>query len=157
MTKRLKIGDAIPLSVTRSVIDCSEPCCKEDCMVSEASKVALRQKFGEHQQYYLSSTTNGVKFTIDGWRYTAAFPPSTAKKIFNYDQVFKQTGNAFLARKSVDPFRTKLVVIDAAKIAPPLTPEQRKRQNEYQNRKSAERRAKGLKARKYSGQREISL
>lgn len=153
---KLEKGTTINLYVSRENIDISEPCKKDLCMLTMSVGEYLKDTYGSGN-YYIKSTTNGCKFTLDGYRYTCAFPPATAKKIFNYDRTFKKTHSKEKTRSSVTPFRSKLMVMESHKIPAPDTPEVRKRKNESQNRIYHEKKAKGLPHQRYSGQREISL
>jgi hypothetical protein len=122
---RLSKGTEIPVNVSRPVIDASEPCKKDECMLTLGLHESLTKTYGRGN-YHIKSTTNGAMFTMDGVRYTTAFPPATAKKIFNYDRRFRQTKDKETTRASVRPFTTKVMVIESHKIAPPCSPEMRR-------------------------------
>lgn len=156
MIKRLKTGTVIRLAISRRNIDESDPCKKENCMLTRAFTEYLNSIYGS-AHYYVKSTTNGCKFTLGEYRYEVAFPSATAKKIFNYDCVYKKTHDKAKTRASVRPFRSRVVITGSSKIPPPVTAEKRKYLNNYQNKTAADRRAKGLPSRRYTGQREISL
>lgn len=127
-------------------------------MLTRAFTEYLRNTYGSGH-YYVKSITNGAKFTLDDYRYEVAFASATAKKIFNYDCLYKKTHDKEKTRASVRPFKSRVVITGSAKIPPPSTEAKREYQKQWQNRVAAERRASGdpRANRKYTGAREISL
>ena len=156
MTIRLSKGTTIPVSVSRSIIDASEPCKKDECMLSLGAHEALTKAYGR-RNYHIKSTTNGMMFTLDSYRYTTAFPPATAKKIFNYDRIFTRSKDKNAARSSIRPFSTNVMIIEIHKIAPPASAERRKYQNEHQKNIYHQRKAAGLPYGRKTSARQISL
>lgn len=152
----LKKGSSILLRVKREHIDISEPCKKDLCMLTMALRDKLSETYGRGN-YYIKSTSTGVMFTLGNRRYTGLFPPATAKKIFHYDLDFKTSKDKAATRAAVKPFSSEVMIQSSIAKGPPASPERRRQLNENQTKKYYEQKAKGLKTRKYSGSREISL
>lgn len=149
-----KPGDAIYVPVEREHINDSDPCNKENCMLTRGVVAWLMANYGEGN-YKVKSTNHGVIFEIKGRRYVAVFDTKTAFRIYNYDQTFRKTHSKEKARTGVRPFKARIMIESsvAATRWPRMSDETKKKLREYPKRRQ---RGEYL-AKAHSVRRELSL
>lgn len=152
-TTRLKPGTIIPTQVAQPHIDNSDPCNKDNCMLSRAIFAHLVSVYGD-RNFRIKSTNHGVIFDLAGRRYTGLFDTKTAQKIYAYDEIFKTTHNKAKARAAIRPFKARLIIEKsmAVPVPPPMSAEDKVRIRKYPHNNNQAHRAK-----KTGSRRELSL
>lgn len=123
---RMKVGEVITIPVGSEHIRESDPCNKDNCMLSRALIAYLVATYGgSARDFKVKSTNHGTTFELAGRKYLVVFDNRTATTIYKYDQTFKETRNKEKARSGVRPFKTRLMVesTTAATRWPPMTDE----------------------------------
>jgi len=127
-TNTLKVGTAFFSPVNPEHIQGSDPCNKDNCMLSRSLPDYLVAKFGgKASDYKIKSTNHGTTFVLKGRRYVCVFDTKTAATIYRYDEIFRRTRSKEKARASVKPFKAR-VMVEATQLLPkfPAMSEERK-------------------------------
>lgn len=123
---RMKVGEVITIPVGNEHIRESDPCNKDNCMLSRALTAHLVATYGGNaRDFKVKSTNHGTTFELGGRKYLVVFDNKTATTIYKYDQTFKDTRSKEKARSGVRPFKTRLMIesTTAATKWPPMDPE----------------------------------
>lgn len=113
-----KVGGVIYVCVEDEHVQESDPCDKSNCMLTRAfSDYLVKTYGGKHSDYKVKSTNHGCIFELNGRRYVAVFDTRTARKIYVYDQTFRDTKSAAKARAGVRPFKTRILIESSSKVA----------------------------------------
>lgn len=126
LKQKFSPGDAIHIGVGQENINDSDPCNKDNCMLSRAIIAWLVANYGgDPKRFGVKSTDHGVIFKLNGRLYVAVFDMRTAFRIYNYDQTFKKTRSKEAARKTVRPFKARIMIerTTAIKRGPPMSAE----------------------------------
>lgn len=105
---KFSVGSSHIAHVKREHINNSEPCNKDNCMLSRAVVDLLVTLYGK--KFKVKSTNHGVVLSFEGRRIVFVFDTNTAQKIWVYDNAFKKMHSVDKAWASVRPFRAKLMV-----------------------------------------------
>lgn len=122
----MKVGEVITLPVGNEHIRESDPCNKDNCMLTRAFIAYLVATYGGNaRDFKVKSTNHGTTFELHGRKYLAVFDSKTAATIYKYDQTFRETRSKEKARSGVRPFKTRLMIesTTAATQWPPMSPE----------------------------------
>jgi hypothetical protein len=106
---RLRVGMVIPVSVAQDHIDDSDPCDKDNCMLSRAF-IDLLSQSGLSGPFRVKSTNHGVMWDLGTRRLVGVFDSKTARRIFTYDRVFKKTRSKIKAAATVKPFLARIMI-----------------------------------------------
>lgn len=151
----LKAGDVIYVQVENGHVQESDPCNKSNCMLTRAFSDHLVKTYGgKHSDYKVRSTNHGTIFELNSRKCVAVFDTKTARRIYTYDQTFRDTRSATKARDGVRPFKTRIVIESSSKVTkkPAMTTEVKK------HLRSLPRRGKESHRPKATGfRRELSL
>jgi len=110
-------GDALYVNVGPEHISDSDPCNKDNCMLTRAFADHLVKTYGgKVSDYKVKSTNHGTAFELNGRRYICVFDTKTAKRIYTYDQTFRDTRSKRKARATQSKFQTRLMV-EASTVA----------------------------------------
>jgi hypothetical protein len=114
----LKPGDALYVPVNNEHICDSDPCNKDNCMLTRALIVHLVATYGgKASDYKVKSTNHGTLFELNGRKYMAVFDTKTASRIYKYDQTYRTTRSKEKARAGVRPFTTRMMIESSTTIA----------------------------------------
>ncbi len=122
--QKFNVGSSHPVRVKLEHIQDSDPCDKTNCMLTRSVIAYLLSMYGE--TFKVRSTNHGLTLDFKGRRITFVFDTSTAKKIYNYDRVFKKTRSRKMAWETVGTgFKAKLMVEanTAIPVFPPMSEE----------------------------------
>ena len=109
--KAFKPGDALYVNVGPEHIGDSDPCNKDNCMLSRSIIDFLVSTYGgKASDFKVKSTNHGVTFDLNGRKYVVVFDTNTARRIYKYDQTFKETRSKEKARATVRPFKTRMMI-----------------------------------------------
>lgn len=105
-------GDALPVYVDETLhVRESDPCNKDNCMLSRAFIDHLVKTYGgKSSEYKVKSTNHGVTFVMKGRKYVAVFDTKTATKIYKYDRTFQTTKSKDKARAQVRSFTARVMI-----------------------------------------------
>lgn len=112
-----KTADVMFVKVEDEHVQESDPCNKSNCMLTRALSDHLVKTYGgKHSQYKVKSTNHGATFELNGRRYTSVFDSKTARRIYTYDQTFRDTKSAAKARAGVRPFKTRIIIESSKRV-----------------------------------------
>lgn len=117
-------GDPLYIPVDNQHICDSDPCNKDNCMLTRALIAFLVSTYGgKASDYKVKSTNHGTIFELNGRKYFAVFDTKTASRIYKYDQTFRSTRSKEKARAGVRPFTTRMMIESstAVKKGPPMS------------------------------------
>lgn len=123
---KMSVGDVITIPVGTEHIRESDPCNKDNCMLSRALDSYLVATYGgKASDFKVKSTNHGTTFELSGRKYLVVFDHRTATTIYKYDQTFRDTRNKEKARSGVRPFKTRLMVESSTAVIkwPPMSDE----------------------------------
>lgn len=124
--RTFKPGDSLYVNVGPEHIKDSDPCNKDNCMLTRALMQHLVKTYGgKPSDYKVKSTNHGTTFELGGRKYVAVFDTKTARRIYTYDQTYRDTRSKEKARAGVRPFTTRMMV-EATTVAtkwPPMSEE----------------------------------
>lgn len=126
MKSSFKPGDAFYVPVGQEHINDSDPCNKENCMLTRGIIAWLVANYGgDPKKFKVKSTNHGVTFILSGRRYVAVFDTKTAFRIYNYDQTYRNTRNKDAARKVIRPFKARIMIESGVAVTkwPPMSAE----------------------------------
>lgn len=105
-------GDALPIFVDETLhVRESDPCNKDNCMLSRAFIDHLVTTYGgKGSDYKVKSTNHGVTFVMKNRKYVAVFDTKTASRIYNYDKTFRTTRSKEKARSGVRSFTARIMI-----------------------------------------------
>ena len=151
--KRFAIGTAHRIRVKSEHIQNSEPCNKNNCMFTRAANETFARSIGG--SFKIKSTNHGFVLEIGGRRIVCVFDTNTARKIFNYDRVFRKTGSHERAWATTKPYWGKVMVESNNPLPkyPPMSEEAKKLLAE--RRETIKRR--GYHATREAQQRQLSM
>lgn len=124
---KVRVGDVIPVDVTREIIDGSTPCNKDECMLHNGFMELC--KTHELPVQRCKATNHGLQFDVYGRRILTVFDTKTSERIYGYDETFTRTRSKEKARASVRPFKARLMVESSTAVppkGPPMSEEQKK-------------------------------
>lgn len=126
--KKFTVGSSHGTSVEAAHIADSDPCNKDNCMLTR-SLTDTMSRYYDPKEFKIKSTNHGAIIYLKGRRITTVFDTGTAKKIFTYDRTFKKTHSRARALASVRPFKAKLMVESnvATPTSPPMSEETKKK------------------------------
>ena len=147
--KKFAVGTSHAVYVKLENIQDSDPCNKDNCMLSRAVIAHLLSLYGT--KFKVKSTNHGLILELAGRRITFVFDTTTAKRIWEYDVTFKKTRSRTKAWSVIKPFKAKLMV--EANIAVP----DREPMSEETKKRLAQRRKKHPHPTREAQRRELSL
>lgn len=106
--EKFPVGSSHRARVRTEDIKDSDPCNKNNCMLSRAVIYLLVSMYGK--KFKVKSTNHGLVLDIKDRRIVFVFDTATAKRIWTYDQTFKKTKSRSAAWQTVRPFWAKLMV-----------------------------------------------
>lgn len=113
----LKPGDALYVPVGSAHICDSDPCNKDNCMLTRALIAHLVATYGgKSGDFKVKSTNHGTLFELGGRRYMAVFDTKTAARIYKYDQTYRSTRSKEKARAVVRPFTTRMMIESSSAV-----------------------------------------
>ena len=128
----LKVGTVITVPVEQEHIEDSDPCNKDNCMLSRAFFAHLVALFGD-RNYKVKSTNHGVIFDLCGRRFTCVFNTKTANIIYTYDKLYTSSHSKTKARAAIKPFTARLIVEASVAVPkfPPMSEETKAKLRKY--------------------------
>lgn len=153
---RFKVGDVLTIPVEQDHINDSDPCNKDNCMVNRAFLAWYSQTYG-HANSRAKATNHGLTFQLEGRRYTVVFDHRTGNRIFGYDQCYINTRSKDQARKSVRPFKVRLVFEASVAVVkwPSMSEETKEKLRDHKGIKKPK--VVRYKPKNYSNGRQLSL
>ena len=126
--QKFRPGDAFYLQVRQEHIDDSDPCNKDNCMVTRAATAWYAETYG-HANSKAKSTNHGFRFQLNGRSYLAVFDHKTAFRIFNYDKAYRTLHSKKKAQKTVRPFNVRMMIESSVAVTkgPPMSDETKER------------------------------
>lgn len=154
---RFAVGNVLNIDIRPEHISDSDPCNKDNCMLSRALPDYLVATYGgSARDYKVKSTNHGTTFELNGRKYLAVFDSKTANRIYKYDQIYRETRSKEKARSGVRPFTTRLM-IESSVVAtkwPPMSEETKAKLRSLPRKKRA---ATSYVPRATGSRRELSL
>lgn len=136
---KYKPGDCIYVGVWPEHIHNSDPCNKDNCMLSRAFIAWLVATYGgSANSFKVKSTNHGLTFELNGRKYIAVFDTKTGNKIYKYDQTFKQTRSKEKARSVVRRFVARVMIEASSAVTkwPAMSEETKAKLHKYPRKKS---------------------
>lgn len=147
-----KPGDSFTVPVKQEHINDSDPCNKDNCMVTRAIFAWLKANYGD-RNFHVKSTNHGAIFRLGNREYVLVFDHATAAKIYKYDNLWKKTRSKEQAQKVISPFKVRLMVEATRNVVvwPPMSDATK------QKLRAMPRKKQEHKPRPHSSRRELSL
>lgn len=135
-------GDAIYAEVDadRHIRE-SDPCNKDNCMLSRGFLDFLVKTYGgKASDYKVKSTNHGCSFELQGRKYQTVFDTKTAARIYKYDETFRKTRSKEKARAGIRSFTARIMIEASTAVTkwPAMTTEVKKHLRSLPRKKKGE-------------------